>query len=59
MRRVRPKVHQLKSPPAIQLSVAEAQMIARRRAVVDMPTEQRDFAELWPRPRQPRKRRTA
>jgi len=59
MKRIRPSatVHQLKAPPAIRLSIAEQQMIARRRAVVDLPTEQRDLAELWGRVRQPPKRK--
>jgi hypothetical protein len=40
------------------LSIAEQQMIARKRARIDIPTKQRDFAEIWPEePRKPVRRR--
>lgn len=64
MRRLRPSapkpgvVHQLKPPTGITLSIAEQQMIARRRAVVDLPQVQRDFLELW-NEKQPRRKRRA
>ena len=59
VRRVRPKLHQLKPAAGIKLTVAELQTIARRRAVVDLPTEQRDFAEIWGREKQPKRKRHA
>ena len=61
MQRIRPPgpVHQLKPPAGIQLTVEQQQVIARRRAVVDLPTTQRDFMELWGKERPRRKPRRA
>lgn len=61
MQRIRPPgpVHQLKPPPSVQLTVEQQQTIARRRAVVDLPTTQRDFMELWGKERPRRKPRRA
>lgn len=41
------------------LSIAEQQMIARKRARTDIPTKQRDFSELWGKEQPRRKPRVA
>jgi hypothetical protein len=41
------------------LSVAEQQMIARKRARTDIPTKQRDFSEVWGKERPRKKPRVA
>lgn len=62
MRRLRPppgKVHQLKPPTRINLTVEEQQTIARRRAVVDLPITERDFMEIWGKERPLKRKRPA
>ena len=53
--RIRPPAGTVIPLRPVAVSVAEQQMIARKRARVDLPQVQRDFSELWGRVPQKRK----